>query len=150
MSARDSASASPSSRSVRTAAFISGWRQLHVAQRIDHFQHFAASREHPAALPLVVVERVHEFDFLIGVIAFAGGRIDLAAAIHFLPALERAGPRAMLSRPTPARRRGAPAASAINRDCLVTGVRLRVRATAFFIEREEVFRLPVVFVAVLC
>ena len=39
-------------------------------------------------LPLVVVERVHELDFLVGVVALASRRVDLPAAIHLLAPLE--------------------------------------------------------------
>src|SRR5690606_29565462 len=39
-------------------------------------------REHASAAALVGVQRVHEFDFVVGVIALAGRGVDLPAALH--------------------------------------------------------------------
>ena len=49
-------------------------------QRIQHFQRFAPGREGSAIVALVLVHRLHEFDFVVVVIALAGRRIDLATA----------------------------------------------------------------------
>lgn len=60
-----------------------GRRHFDVADFAEDFQDFAAGGEHPAVVPFVLVERLHELDFVIAVFPFAGGRIDLAAALHF-------------------------------------------------------------------
>jgi len=62
-------------------------RGTDVAELADDFEDFAAGGEHAAALVLVGVEGVHELDFFRRVFAFAGGRVDLAAALDFGPSL---------------------------------------------------------------
>ena len=62
------------------------WTLLDVAERLDDFEHFAARGEHPPAAALVVVHGAHELDFVGRVVAFAGRRVDLAAAAHLRPA----------------------------------------------------------------
>jgi nitric oxide reductase subunit B len=59
-----------------------GRRPFLVTDRLDHLENLAARREHPAATPLVVVQRAHEFDFFGGVVPLAGGGIDLPTATH--------------------------------------------------------------------
>lgn len=63
--------------------FNTALRALDVAEAAYYFEHFAARGEHAAAGALVLVERVHEFDFVVGVVALAGGGVDLAAATDF-------------------------------------------------------------------
>ena len=53
---------------------------LAISQRAHHLQHFAPGRERPAVFALVLVHRLHELDLVVGVIALAGRRIDLATA----------------------------------------------------------------------
>ena len=50
----------------------------------------AAGGEHPSAATLIVVQRTHELDFLDRIVALAGSRIDLAAAVDLRPALQLA------------------------------------------------------------
>src|SRR5438876_6187894 len=58
-----------------------------ISQVSNHFEDFAAGWKHPPAGPFVGIERVHEFDFVIAIVAFASGRIDLAATLHLHPPL---------------------------------------------------------------
>src|SRR5258708_38329381 len=51
-----------------------------ISEGAQHFQHFAPGREGAAVVPLVAVHRLHELDFVLGIILLAGGRIDLTAA----------------------------------------------------------------------
>src|SRR5262245_8045772 len=60
---------------------------LAIAQGAAHLEHFAPGRERPAVGSLVLVHRLHEFNFVVGVVAFAGGRIDLAAPLAALAAV---------------------------------------------------------------
>ena len=53
-----------------------------VAEAADDFEDFAPRREHPATLAFVVVHRPHELDLFTRVVAFAGRRVDQAAAFH--------------------------------------------------------------------
>ena len=55
-----------------------------------HLENFAPRGELAAAFALVVVHGLHEIDFVVGVIALAGRRIDLPAAFDFAAALTRA------------------------------------------------------------
>lgn len=52
-----------------------------IAQSSNYFEYFATSREHSAGSSLVRVQCLHKFYFVIRVIAFAGGWVDLATAI---------------------------------------------------------------------
>src|SRR5439155_20217376 len=61
-----------------------GLRDLAVAQSSQHFQHLAPGGERPAVVALVLIHCFHELDFVIGVIALAGGRIDLPAALRLI------------------------------------------------------------------
>src|SRR5690349_5988735 len=54
-----------------------------VAHALDHFQHFAPGGELAPGPALVVVHGAHEFDFVVGIVAFAGRRVDLPAAFDF-------------------------------------------------------------------
>ena len=56
---------------------------LAVAHGSQNLKHFAPGGKLAAAAPFVVVHRTHEFDFILRVVAFAGGRVDLAAAFNF-------------------------------------------------------------------
>ena len=60
---------------------LHGHRQSAVTQVAEDLQHFAAGGRSPTAGPLVGVHGVHELDFIIGVVAFARGRVDLASAV---------------------------------------------------------------------
>lgn len=51
-----------------------------VAERANHFEDFAAGGKHTAIDALIVIECVHELDFVVAVVAFAGRWIDLSAA----------------------------------------------------------------------
>ena len=63
------------------------WRRsLFVTEIADHFQHFAARGEHPSAGASVFVQGVHKLDFVDGIVAFAGGRIDLPPPVDLRPA----------------------------------------------------------------
>lgn len=57
--------------------------QSKVAEVANDFQDFAARREHASALSLVIIHRTHELDLRIGIVAFAGGRIDVPATLFF-------------------------------------------------------------------
>lgn len=54
---------------------------LAVAKIADDFQYLAARWEHAATASLVFVQRLHEFDFAVRVISFAGRRIDLSSSL---------------------------------------------------------------------
>ena len=60
-----------------------------VAQVAENFQHFAAGRKHPSAGAFVQIHGVHEFDFGVGVVALAGGGVNLPTAADFGPALAK-------------------------------------------------------------
>lgn len=68
-----------------------GRRELHIAQVADHFQHFAASGEHPAAFALVLFHGVHEVDLLDAVVAFASGGVNLATTLNLLAPFQTGG-----------------------------------------------------------
>lgn len=55
--------------------------ELNVSEPRDDFEHFAAGWEHPPGAVFVFVHRLHELDFVVGVIPFAGRRIDVSAAL---------------------------------------------------------------------
>src|SRR5947209_9483769 len=75
-------------------------RDLAVAQRPQHLQHLAPGRERPAVVALVLVHRLHEDDLVVGVVALAGGRVDLPAALalRLLAALAALGLAAAVER----------------------------------------------------
>src|SRR5258707_12049751 len=54
-----------------------------IAHALDDFQDLAPGGELAAGFALVVVHGAHEFDFVVGIIAFAGRRVDLPAAFDF-------------------------------------------------------------------
>ena len=54
---------------------------LHITEATDHFQDLATGGEHPTLITLVLIKCRHEFPFLAGVISFARGWVDLAAAV---------------------------------------------------------------------
>src|SRR3954471_3839093 len=64
-----------------------GLGDLAIAEGAQHLQHLAPGRERPAVVALVLVHRLHEGDFLVVVVALAGGRVDLAAALALLAAV---------------------------------------------------------------
>src|SRR4051812_2518520 len=64
-----------------------GLGDLAIAEGAQHLQHLAPGRERPAVVALVLVHRLHEDDFLVVVVPFAGGRVDLPAALALLPAV---------------------------------------------------------------
>src|SRR5262249_6624327 len=57
---------------------------LAVAQGAEHFEHLAPGGERPPVVALVLVHRLHEDDFLVAVVALAGGGVDLPAAFAAL------------------------------------------------------------------
>jgi len=63
---------------------------LLVTQVAQYFKHFPACGNHPAAAPLVEIEGVHELDLGVGIVALAGGGINLAAATDFFAPLTKA------------------------------------------------------------
>src|SRR5262249_11328752 len=65
----------------RQAGQLGRLGDLAVAERMEHFQHLAPRRERSAIVPLVLVHRLHEDDFVVSVVALAGGRINLPAAL---------------------------------------------------------------------
>lgn len=59
--------------------------ELDVAEVLDDLEYFATSREHPSTGSFVTVQSLHELDLSIGVLSFAGGGIDLSAALLLPP-----------------------------------------------------------------
>src|SRR5262249_4412613 len=64
---------------------------LAVAEGAKDFEHLAPGRERPAIVALVLIHGLHELNFVIAVIAFAGGGVDLASAFALLGAAILAG-----------------------------------------------------------
>ncbi len=62
--------------------------ELRISQRSHHFEHFAARGEHAAAFALVLVQRVHKFHHLLGLVALSRSGVDLPPATQFLTPLE--------------------------------------------------------------
>src|SRR5262245_281695 len=63
-----------------------------IAEGPQYFEDLAPGREGAAVGALVEVHRLHEGDLLIGVVAFAGGRIDLPATFALLATVLAAAP----------------------------------------------------------
>src|SRR5713101_1102388 len=63
----------------RKAWQISRFGDLSIAQSCEDFQHFAPCGERSAVIALVLVPRLHEGNFVIRVVALAGGGVDLAS-----------------------------------------------------------------------
>src|SRR5262245_42949092 len=69
-------------RSARGKAWQTRRRgDLAVAESCEHLQDLAPGRERAAVVALILVHRLHERDFLVRVIALAGGWVDLPAAL---------------------------------------------------------------------
>src|SRR5204862_4902527 len=64
--------------------------RLAVAQRAEHLEYLAPGREWPAVGSLVLVHRLHEDDFFVGIVLLAGGWVHLPAALAFLVLLQPA------------------------------------------------------------
>ncbi len=58
-----------------------------VAQIPDDLEYFAACRKHTAIFSFVCVHGLHEFDFVAGIVSFAGGRVDLTPTLRFVALL---------------------------------------------------------------
>src|SRR5690242_4542385 len=67
-----------------------GVGDLPVAQRVKDFEDLAPGGERPAVEAFVLVHGPHEIDLVVGVVALAGGGVDLPAAFALLPAVHPA------------------------------------------------------------
>src|SRR5687767_8926190 len=72
---------------VAEAGHGAGLGDFAVTHGPKHFEHFAPGRERAAIVALVLVHRLHEVDFVVVVVALAGGRIDLPAALALIAAV---------------------------------------------------------------
>jgi hypothetical protein len=52
---------------------------------LDDLENLAARRKHATAGSFVLIERLHEFDFVVGVFPLASGGVDLSAPLDFAP-----------------------------------------------------------------
>gem|GEM_PF-4792222 len=59
-------------------------QQFRVSQVAKYFENLTACREHATAVAFIFVEGVHELDFLLGIISFTGGRVNLSPSLNFL------------------------------------------------------------------
>jgi len=59
------------------------FRNFAVAQRMQHFQDFAPSREGPTIGTLVLIHGLHEQNFFIAIVFLAGSGINLTASFAF-------------------------------------------------------------------
>lgn len=57
---------------------------LRVAEAADDFEDFAPCGEHASAVAFVFVHGAHELDFIVGVVAFAGGGVDFLTSFDLL------------------------------------------------------------------
>src|SRR5262249_13418845 len=71
----------------RQAGHGGGLGHLAGAEGAEHFEHLAPGGERPAGVALVLGPRLREGDFLVVVVALAGGGVDLAAALALLAAV---------------------------------------------------------------
>tara|TARA_R100001132_G_C3275623_1_gene99127 strand:+ start:7679 stop:8125 length:447 start_codon:yes stop_codon:yes gene_type:complete len=62
---------------------ISWFGDLAISHAVQHFQNFTPGGELSPAASFVIIHGFHEVDFLIAVITFARGGIDLATTLDF-------------------------------------------------------------------